>query len=378
MDFSLSEEQQEVRDLARKILEDLATHERLVQVESSEDGIDLPLWSELARANLLGVALPEEFGGSEMGFETLCVLIEEIGRTVAPLPAVPTLVMAALPLARFGSPEQQRRWLPGVVQGEIVLSAGLLEAGNEEPERPTVTARREGEGWRLDGRKICVPAAHRAQRILVPARCSAEQVGVFLLDPNAVGVEMERQQTTNREPHFQLSLSGATVAAEDVLAPPESGAEITRWIADRATVALCALQLGVSERALRMTADYTTSRQQFDRPIGSFQAVHQRAGDAYVQVEGMRLTTCQAAWRLGADLPANDAVAVAKFWAAEGGQITGYAAQHLHGGIGIDVDYPLHRYYLWAKQIELTLGSAAVQLARIGAELAREPIRPGA
>ena len=138
MDFSLSEEQQEVRDLARKILEDRCTHERLRAVEASADGVDLELWRDLARANLLGVGLPEAVGGSDLGFFTTCLLLEEIGRAVAPVPALATLVMAALPIARFGSPAQQQRWLPGVVSGELILSAGLLEAGSEEPARPAI------------------------------------------------------------------------------------------------------------------------------------------------------------------------------------------------------------------------------------------------
>ena len=377
MDFALSEEQQEVRDLARKILEDRCTPDRLKQIEASAEGVDLELWLDLARSNLLGVGLPESFGGSDLGFFTTCLLLEEIGRTVAPVPALATLVMAALPIARFGSQAQQQRWLPGVVSGEVILSAGLLEAGSEEPARPATSFRAASGGFLLDGVKLCVPAAHLAQRVLVPARGADGQVGAFLVDPRSAGVQLEPQRTTNRERHFQLTLSSARVSEEDRLGAPAQGAEIVQWIADRATAATCALQLGVSDRALRMTATYAASRVQFDRPIGSFQAVHTRAADAFIDVEAMRLTSWLAAWRLSQELPASDAVAVAKYWAAEGGQFVGYAAQHLHGGIGIDVDYPLHRYYLWAKQLELTLGSAPVQLARIGARMAREAVPAG-
>ena len=377
MDFSLSEEQQEVRNLARKILEDRCTHERLKQVEASAEGVDLELWRELARANLLGVGLPEAFGGSDLGFFTTCLLLEEIGRAVAPVPALATLVMAALPIARFGSQAQQQRWLPGVVSGEVILSAGLLEAGSEEPARPATAFRAVSGGFLLDGVKLCVPAAHLAQRVLVPARGADGQVGAFLVDPKAPGVLLEPQRTTNRERHFQLTLSSARVGEEDRLGGLAQGAGIVEWIVERATAAGCALQLGVSDRALRMTATYAASRVQFERPIGSFQAVHTRAADAFIDVEAMRLTSWLAAWRLSQELPASDEVAVAKYWAAEGGQFVGYAAQHLHGGIGIDVDYPLHRYYLWAKQLELTLGSAPVQLARIGARMARETVPAG-
>jgi alkylation response protein AidB-like acyl-CoA dehydrogenase len=199
-------------------------------------------------------------------------------------------------------------------------------------------------------------------------------VALFLLDPTTEGVSLTPQQTTNRERHSQLELSGASVAETDVLVGPEQGAEAVAWLTNRATVAHCALQLGVSDKALHMTADYSKTREQFDRPIGSFQAVHTRAADAFIDVEAMRLTTWLAAWRLGEELPATEEVAVAKYWAAEGGQFVGYAAQHLHGGIGIDVDYPLHRYYLWAKQNELVFGSAAVQIARLGAQMAEAPI----
>jgi alkylation response protein AidB-like acyl-CoA dehydrogenase len=208
--------------------------------------------------------------------------------------------------------------------------------------------------------------------VLVPARIEEGQIGLFLLDPRADGVSLEPQRTTRGELEFRMTLSGVQVEDEQLLGSPEEGTEILRWVTERGIAGLCATQVGVSERALRMTADYTSSRLQFDRPIGSFQAVHQRAADAYIDVEAMRLTTWQAAWRLAAGEPAEAEVAVAKFWAAEGGHSVGYAAQHLHGGIGVDVDYPLHRCTLWSKQIELSLGSATRQLARLGAILASQ------
>jgi hypothetical protein len=371
MDFSLSEEQQEVQNLARKILEDLSSHDRLNSAEAGDEGIDRELWSELAKANLLGVGLPEFAGGSDLGFFTTCLLLGEVGRTVAAVPALPTLVLGALPIAKFGSEAQKSRWLPGVGRGDVILSGALLEPGNDEPARPTTCARPDGDGWRLEGLKVCVPAARLAARIVVPAGTADGAVGVFLLDPTVEGVALEAQRTTDRQPHARIALDGARVEADDVLCAPGSDPSAVAWIRDRATVATCAQQLGVSEKALEMTAEYTTSRIQFDRPVGSFQAVHSRAADAFIQVEAMRLTTWLAAWQLGEGRAASEEVAVAKYWAAEGGQFVAYAAQHLHGGIGIDVDYSLYRYYLWAKQSELILGSAPVQLARLGAGFAR-------
>lgn len=147
--------------------------------------------------------------------------------------------------------------------------------------------------------------------------------------------------------------------------------EALEWIVARATVALCAMELGIADSALRMTASYASTRHQFDRPIATFQAVSQRLADAYVDVEAIRVTTWQAAWRLAHDLPAAEAVSIAKYFAAEAGHRVVFAAQHVHGGMGFDLEYPLHRYYLGSKQIELTLGSASVQLARMGREIAR-------
>ena len=157
------------------------------------------------------------------------------------------------------------------------------------------------------------------------------------------------------------------MAAKDRLGDDEA----LRWLVDHATLARCAMQLGVTERALEMTAAYGRERIQFDVPIGSFQAFHQRAADAYIQVEGIRLTTWEAIWKLSSGRDARDMVSVAKFAASEGAAFSAYACQHLHGGVGIDVDYPLHRYFKWSTQIEHELGAAKVQLERLGERIAR-------
>jgi alkylation response protein AidB-like acyl-CoA dehydrogenase len=373
MDFAFSENHQAIAELARRILTDHVTSERLKEVEAGEDLIDRRAWSELARANLLGVPLAEAEGGSGQGFLSACIVCYEIGRRVAPVPFVASVVMGALPVAAFGSAEQKRRLLPGVIGGDQLLTAALVEAGTD-PVRPNVTASAEGDGWRLDGVKLCVPAATLADWFLVPARTADDAVGVFLVPAGAGGQRVRAEQTTNRQPEGRLELSGVHVPAGDVLSDPADGRGVVEWTVERTTAALCATAAGVCETALQMTADYTRTREQFDRPIATFQAVSQRAADAYIDAEAVRLTAWQAAWRLDAGLPAAAEVAVAKFWAADGGQRVVHAAQHLHGGIGVDRDYPLHRYFLWAKHLELTLGGATAQLLRLGSLLADEPV----
>jgi alkylation response protein AidB-like acyl-CoA dehydrogenase len=289
------------------------------------------------------------------------------------VPYFPAVLLGALPLAQFGSPEQKKAWLPGVISGEIVLTAALEEPDGDDLEKPSTRAERDGSGWRLTGTKVVVPAAHLAERVLVPAATGQGRIGWFWIDPKASGVRLETQRATNREVVATLTLKRAKAKSQDVLGTLAKGREIARWLGERAIAGLCAMQVGVADRALRMTARYTTERKQFDRPIGSFQAVHQRAGDAFVNVEAMRLTAQQAAFLLAENRPATLAVSVAKIWAADGGNYATYAAQHLHGGIGMDLDYPLHRSYIWTRRIELMLGTAARHLERIGDVLATTP-----
>ncbi len=374
MDFSLSDEQQALRGLARQILGDRMTPARLKEVEAGPEWFDRETWAELAKANLLGVAVPEAHGGLGYGFLELCLVLQEQGRTAAPLPLLATLVMGALPIARFGSLEHQARYLPGVANGLVVLTAALTEIG-APPESPTTVAVSAGNAWRLDGTKICVPAAHLADVVLVPARTD-DGVAVFLVDPKADGVTLDRQDTLNLEPQFEMTLRGVTVEAADVLGNVADGAAILNWLLARSTAALCAIAAGVSDAALRLTAHYSTERKQFDHAIGTFQAVGQRMADAYIDAQGIELTMLQAASHLDGDESAPLDVASAKFWASEAGSRVVHAALHVHGGISIDVDYPIHRYFLWAKQIEFSLGSETEQLRRIGAILAAEPAAP--
>lgn len=383
MDFAFTDEQQALRDLARKILETEATPDRLREIERSDERIDRKLWSTLAEANLLGVALPEAYGGSGYGFLELCLLLEEIGRAVAPVPAWTALACTAAPIARFGSDALQSRWLPRLISGDAILSAALSEPDNVDPLAPATTASPDGAAWRLEGAKFCVPAAHVAERVLVPAALRDGRVGLFLIDPRGAGVEQQRQLVTDRSVQAWLTLDGARATADDVVGSFDVGRSALQWTVERAIAGLCALQVGVGDKALRITAGYAAQRQQFERPIGSFQAVHTRAADAYCDLESMRLVALQAAYLLSrgssdadrgavtSDELATDAVQVAKVFAGEAGHAIAYAAMHLHGGIGVDIDYPVHRYYLWARQIELTLGSGASALSAIGERLAQ-------
>lgn len=371
MDFSLSEEQIELRNLARQILVDQTSNEHLREIEAGEERFDAKLWADLAEAGLLGIGVSEAQGGMELGFESLCLLVEEVGRTVAPAPVLPVLVSGALAIDHFGNEEQKQRLLPGVVRGESFLAAGAIEPLNEDPMQPLTRAKQAGEGVSLDGTKTCVPFADRATRV-VAAALHDEGIGLYLVDPNGAGVTLERQVSTAGEPQFQIKLEGATVAEEDILVAPGEGARALQWISQRTAAAHCAMAVGVVDRMTRMTAEYTAEREQFGVKIATFQAVGQRAANCYIDAECLRLTTQQAISLLNEDRDAEDEVTIAKMWAGDVCHRVSHAAQHLHGGIGVDRDYPLFRYCQWAKQLELAMGSTAQLTAKLGEGIARE------
>ncbi|MBL7496504.1 acyl-CoA/acyl-ACP dehydrogenase [Frankia sp. CNm7] len=401
MDFAYTEEQRDLADLARRIFTERVTHDRLTVLEAdicdvwaSPDAeeehsraspgqagagdvvrFDRELWGELARANLLGVGVPEEFGGLGYGVFEECLVLEEAGRALAPVPLWASATVAAGALAAHGTEAQRRSWLPALVGGEKVVTVALAEPGGRDAASPaTRAARLPGGGWRLDGVKTAVPFATVADAILVPAGTEAG-TAVFLVDPAAPGVSVSPQLTTAREVTGLLRLDGVRLGDEDVLGGPAGavGTGVATALRDRATLGVCALQLGVTERALRAAAEYTSTRQQFGRPIGSFQAVGHRLADCYIDVEAIRLTLWQAAWRLGEGLEATEAVATAKFWAADGGHRVASAVVHVHGGMGIAEEYFVHRYFLHAKQLEFTLGGASEQARRLGDALAATP-----
>jgi acyl-CoA dehydrogenase len=372
MDFAFSEELDAVRDLAVRILGDLSTPERLKEVEATEDRVDRKVWAELGSAGLLGVSLPEASGGAGLGFLAACVVAEEVGRHAAAVPFVASVVLGAGPIARFGSEHQQRQWLPAAVAGDTVLTGALVESG-ADPWRPTLVATAQGDGWRLDGVKTEVPAGMIADALVVSARTGDGGVALFVVDPASAGLTRRRQEATDWQIEADIEFAGVTVGPDGLLVGGAEGADALTWVLEHAAAAYCLEVAGACQAAVKLTAEYTREREQFGKPIATFQAVGQRAADAYIDTEAVRLTAWQAAWRLAEGLPASAEVAVAKYWADEGAQRAVHGAQHLHGGVGVDRDYPLHRYFLRTKHLALTLGGTTPSLLRLGDILATEP-----
>jgi alkylation response protein AidB-like acyl-CoA dehydrogenase len=367
MDFHFSDEQDMLRELAREILVSEVDGEFLKAVEATHAGFDAGLWAKLAEANLLGLLTPEEQGGMGFGFLEVCVLLEEVGRTLAPVPIRETLVLGALPILSFGTDAQKAEWLTAIAKGEAILTGPLLQPGEEA----NVRAVRSGDGWVLDGEYDLVSYVDRANRILVPA-LSEEGPLLFLVDPSGEGFTTIRNEMSNRQALFSIRFEAMKVAASDRLGGDDlDGTRALAAMHDFNLVATCAMQVGVSDRAIEMTAEYVREREQFGVPIGSFQAVHHRMADAYVDLEAMRWTCWRAAWKASAGQDASREAMVAKFWSADAGPRIADSCQHLHAGHGVDLDYGIHRYFLWTKSLELSLGSATPQLVRLGRDMAR-------
>ncbi|WP_340377598.1 acyl-CoA dehydrogenase family protein [Streptomyces sp. SS7] len=392
MDFTFSEEQQAAAEAARGVFAgvapDAVPSPALTQGRPVADGFDRALWDRLASADLLSLLLDEEYGGAGLDAVALCLVLREAGKVLARVPLLESTAAAAAVQA-YGGPELRDELLASAGRGRTVLTAASHGRTGHDAAELAVTARRAGDGgtdgrdgdaWILDGVQTAVPWAYDADYVLVPARTGDDHEGHDVRDVLAVvareqeGVVLAEQISTTGERLGELRLESARVPARYVLTAEGAG----EWLRQLLATGTCALALGLGDRVLRMTGDYASKREQFGHPIATFQAVAVQAADRYIDLRAMEVTLWQAAWRIASGapgaLPASGDVAVAKIWASEGVRRIVQTAQHLHGGFGADVDYPLHRYHAWAKHLELSLGPAAAHEEALGDLLAAHPL----
>ena len=337
---------------------------------ASDDRVDAEAWAALAEAGVLGTAVPEEYGGIGLGYLATAMALQQVGATASPVPLLSTAVMGAMPLAEFGTEAQKSEVLPRIANGSLIVAAGLYEEGTVPSEPETVAVPEEG-GYRLDGVKPMVEGGLDAGLLIIPAKLPDGTCAVFLVPADADGVQRISVDVTTRRPVARVELTGVIVGADALLGDGTTpGADIVQWIELRTQAGLCMMMAGAARSSIELAAAYTKERQQFDRPVATFQAVSNRAGDSYIDTEAITLTAWQAAWRIDQGLPADDAVNIAKWWAADGGFRVVHAAVHVHGGVGVDRDYPLHRFFVMARQLELTLGNGEEHLAALGRSIA--------
>ncbi|WP_419925791.1 acyl-CoA dehydrogenase family protein [Candidatus Poriferisocius sp.] len=367
MDFTLTEEQQAVAELANRIMGDRIDMERLMEIEAAGEWFDRDLYGDLATAGLVGIGLGEDVGGGGLDLIAVGQVLEAQGRHVAAVPLW-SATLAALAVDAFGTDEQRRRELPGCAEGSNVLTVGLQEYLNDDIASPMARV----VGGRLVGAKEVVEFAAESSKIVVVAGLddgtdngTISGTGLFLVDLSDPGVAKVEGMSTRRQPVHQVSFYG--VPCEPL--GPADGASV-QWLAERAVGLLCATQVGVVDRALRLAAEYTSEREQFGRPVATFQAVTQRLADQFMHVEAVRLCTGAALYDLANNNDASTRLPIAKWYASHWAHDVAHATQHVHGGMGVSVDYPLHRYTLWNKHIECSLGAGTQQLRTLGAQLA--------
>ena len=328
MDFIPTESQQAVAALAAEVL-------------AAPDP-----WKELARAGLLDV--------TSLGLLDLTTLLTEIGRRAPSLKAHATLMTGALPVARWGSDELKQALLPGIASGELLLTAALREPSTPQPDPPATTI----TNGTLTGTKLGVPYAEQASLILVPASPCGVKI-VALVGPRAAGVELTRTPSASGAPEFTLRMDGTPI--QGML----GGADCVRDLYQLAVAGACALADGAVAGALALTRDHVGTREQFGRPLAAFQAVSQQIAEVYIASRTMHLATLAACWRLDAGLDAGADLDVAGYWCAEQAPRAVRTCHHLHGGLGMDATYPLHRFSSLVANLVRYLGGAEYRLERL-------------
>jgi acyl-CoA dehydrogenase len=347
MNFDLTETQESLRGLAADLFAKRTDPARIEKAEATPDRFDQELWAAVAESGLLGVVTPEEHGGLGFGAVELTLVLEQLGRAVAPVPLA-GVATASWFLAAHSPAELASAWLPGLADGSRIVVPAVPQS--------TIGVRADGD--RLSGTAFGVAWAHVAEALLLPV-----DGRVYLVDIGADGVSVVRGETTAREVALDVTLESVPAIAVG------DAADLRRC----SRVALAAVQAGVTDAAVRMTASYASEREQFGKPLSTFQGVALKAADAYLDATAIRAAAMQAAWFVAEGLDAELPVLTAAWWAAEAGQHCVHLTQHLHGGMGADVTYPVHRYFLWGKQIELLLGGASALLAELGDALDRHP-----
>ena len=323
----------------------------------------------------MGLALPEKYGGAGLSLLDLAVLFEEFGRAATPGPMFCTTALGALPILDWGTEEQKKAFLPKVAAGELLLTMALAEPKvNEDPRFITTRAMTKDDDFLVHGTKLFVPYAHIADLLLVVARTkgvAGDRKGITLLivDRKAQGIDITQLVTIAADKQFEVKFDKVFASSNYVLGSPHNGLSLIRETLKKATVLQCAVMLGGAQQELEMTAEHTKNRVQFERPIGTFQAVQHRLADMFIDVNGARWTTYQAVWRLSEGLPADREVAIAKAFANISCERVAFSAQQLHGGVGVDKDYDLHFYFRRAKAFALTLGSTPFHLKTLEAEI---------
>ncbi|UQA94317.1 acyl-CoA dehydrogenase family protein [Streptomyces halobius] len=376
MDFTFTEEQQAAAEAAKAVFGGVAPDSvpsPALTPGAVADDFDRTLWRKLADADLLSLLIAPEHGGAGLDPIALCLVLRESAKVLARVPLLETSA-AALTLQHHATSGLRAEVLPGIATGDLVITVAVGGRTGHDPAELAVAAHQEGTHWILDGTQTTAPWAQTADRILLPAHTPDGHAVLALVPRTHPGVTLDDQISTNGERLAEVRLDSVRISAQEMINTPAAWDTLRNIL----TTGTCALALGLGERVLAMTSDYTSKREQFGFPVATFQAVAVQTADRYIDLRAMEATLWQAAWHITTDaagpLPPAGDVAVAKIWASEGVRRVVQTAQHLHGGFGADTGYQLHRYHAWAKRLELSLRPAAAHEEALGDLLAAHPL----
>jgi alkylation response protein AidB-like acyl-CoA dehydrogenase len=364
MDLTLSEEQKMLKDMAHDFLTDKFPKAVVKEIEESESGYSPEVWKEMAELGWMGLVFPEEYGGAEMTFLDLAMLLEEMGAACLPGPYFSTVMLGGLPILAFGTDAQKQEYLPGIAGGEIIFTTALTEASaSYNAADVEVTGTADGDSYVINGTKLFVPDANVADYMLVVARTgdgasTEDGITVFIVEAKSPGISTTVLKTIANDKLCEVVFDQVKVSKENILGELGRGWSLVKEIVARAAVGKCCEMVGCLQQALDMTIEYAKERKQYDRPIGSFQVIQHYCADMATDVDGTRLSTYQAAWRVSEGLPCTQEVAVAKAWAGQACQRVMALAHQIHGAIGVTIDHDLQYYTRRAKAAEVTFGDA--------------------
>lgn len=378
MQLVLSEDQELIGKTAADFVAQKSPLARFRALRDAKDpvGFSQPLWKEMAELGWVGIPFPEEVGGAGLGLADLAVVLEALGRSLAPEPFLATVLLAGRALVRGGSEAQRKEWLPGAVAGDKILALAQQEAGSRYDLRRVATrAERAGSGWRLAGEKIQVEAAPAAEAFVVSARTSggegdARGITLFLVPKGARGLDVVAQTRIDHRSAGILRLAGVEVSAAQLVGEADAGGDLLEEVVDFASAGLCAEMLGGMAQAFALTLEHLKTRVQFGVPIGSFQALKHRAANCFMEIELARSCVLAATRAVDAgDADAPRLVSLAKARCSDAYVLVANEGVQMFGGVGMTDEYDIGFYMKRARVAELCFGDAAFhrdRWARLG------------
>ncbi|MFF5258284.1 acyl-CoA dehydrogenase family protein [Actinomadura viridis] len=363
MDLTLTEDQELIVSTARELLAARAGTAGARAMEDDPAGYSAGLWKEMVELGWTGLALPEEHGGVGGDFLEVCLLFEQLGYALVPSPLLPTVACCALPIARYGTPAQQAEWLGSIARGRV-MSHTPVPWDRPPGEGPWATATGTGD-VEIDGTALFVPYAHAAESLLVVADLE-EEPRAFLVDADAPGVTPEPVAGVGLDRPHRVEFAGVRVPGDRLLGADRAAVDAISLYGAAAT---CAEMVGAAQRVLDMTVEYATGREQFGRPIGSFQAVQHHCADMAIDVLGSRFLAFEAIWRLAAERDAAEEVSMAKAWVSEAYERVCALGHQVHGAIGFTQEHDLHLFSRHAMASALAFGDEDLHYERVAGRL---------